>query len=88
MRSRFDISYCYSTADRAKSIKTVATVNTEATDKLIQELIQERERLLRELQAKDAGAGTDPEGTYVEGGGMNNQWGLMVFILLADVHPE
>ena len=37
-------------ADRAKSIKTDAKVNQAATDKLIQELIAEKERLLRELE--------------------------------------
>ncbi|ELT96154.1 hypothetical protein CAPTEDRAFT_129452, partial [Capitella teleta] len=37
-------------ADRAKSIRTNAVVNHEATNKLIQGLIEEKERLLRELE--------------------------------------
>ena len=37
-------------ADRAKSIRTVAKVNEEATNKLIQDLIKEKERLLKELE--------------------------------------
>ncbi|KAI0215596.1 Kinesin-related protein 1 [Lamellibrachia satsuma] len=37
-------------ADRAKSIRTVAKVNQEATNKLIQDLIAEKEKLLRELE--------------------------------------
>ena len=42
------ILYC--SADRAKAIKTAAQVNQTATDKMIQELIAEKEKLLRELQ--------------------------------------
>jgi hypothetical protein len=47
-------------ADRAKSIKTVAKVNQAATDKLIQELIREREQLLKELESK-SNKGLDEE---------------------------
>ena len=56
------------TADRAKSIKTDAKVNHEATDKLIKELIAEKERLLRELEnAKTGGAGSTRTGFSDEG---------------------
>ncbi len=42
-------------ADRAKSIKTSAQVNQTATDKMIKELIAEKERLLKELQSAKSG---------------------------------
>ena len=52
------LNYNKKQADRAKSIKTDAKVNHEATDKLIKELIAEKERLLRELEnAKTSSAG-------------------------------
>ena len=41
---------CDDAADRAKSIKTEARVNQQATNKLIKELIAEKEKLLRELE--------------------------------------
>ena len=41
-------------ADRAKSIRTQAQVNETSTDKLIQELIAEKERLLSELRLTKA----------------------------------
>ena len=48
---------CLSTADRAKSIQTIARVNQEATNKIIQELIAEKERLLQELENERGGKG-------------------------------
>ncbi len=38
-------------ADRAKSIKTNATVNESATDRLIRELREENQRLLQQMKA-------------------------------------
>ena len=50
------------TADRAKAIQTVARVNQEATNKIIQELIAEKEKLLRELEnEKGKGGYTDDD---------------------------
>jgi len=46
-------------ANRAKSIKTDARVNQEATNKIIQELIAEKERLLKELESAKHGYGPD-----------------------------
>ena len=46
-----------STADRAKSIKTRATVNESATDKLIRELREENARLMEMLKKMDLGLG-------------------------------
>ena len=52
----------YFTADRAKAIQTVARVNQEATNKIIQELIAEKEKLLRELEnEKGKGGYTDDD---------------------------
>ena len=53
-------------ADRAKSIRTDAKVNQEATDKMIKALIEEKERLLKELENAKAGGkeGVNQEGEY------------------------
>ena len=60
-----------STADRAKSIKTRATVNESATDKLIRELREENARLLDMLKKMDLGVGPQmgqEQGVSEEGG--------------------
>lgn len=41
-------------AERAKTIKNKAHVNTAATDKLIQELVAEKQQLLEELEREKA----------------------------------
>ena len=56
-----------SLADRAKSIKTQATVNESPTDKLIRELREENAKLLDMIkkgnyQITDAPSGTSEEG--------------------------
>ncbi|CAH1783605.1 unnamed protein product [Owenia fusiformis] len=51
-------------ADRAKSIKTSAKVNESETSKLIQELIHEKERLLKELSMMKSG--NKESGGYTE----------------------
>jgi hypothetical protein len=55
------------TADRAKSIRTDAKVNQAATDKLIQELIAEKERLLKELEKNrnNPAAGISDDGKWL-----------------------
>ena len=55
------------TADRAKSIKTQATVNESPTDKLIRELREENAKLLEMIkkgnyQLTDAPSGASDEG--------------------------
>ena len=60
------IIYLY-TADRAKSIKTRATVNESPTDKLIRELREENAKLLEMIkkgnyQLTDAPSGASDEG--------------------------
>ena len=60
-----------STADRAKSIKTRATVNESATDKLIRELREENARLMEMLKKMDLGVGpqmSQEQGASEEGG--------------------
>ena len=42
-------------ADRAKQIKTTATVNEDPTEKLIRELKEENEKLMEMLKAAQAG---------------------------------
>lgn len=49
-------SCCLLAADRVKEIRTDARVNQVETDKMIQELIAEKQRLLKELEnAKSTG---------------------------------
>ena len=62
-----DISSSSSSADRAKSIKTQATVNESPTDKLIRELREENAKLLEMIkkgnyQITDAPSGASEEG--------------------------
>ena len=53
-------------ADTAKSITTQARVNTGETNKIIKELIAEKERLLKELQDKKGLVqGYTEEGKYI-----------------------
>ena len=65
-RGKYQINYLNVAADRAKSIKTEARVNQEATNKIIKELIAEKERLLKELEgAKHGGtSGISKEGMW------------------------
>ena len=59
-----------STADRAKSIKTRATINESPTDKLIRELREENSRLLEMLKGMKTGVAGDlgqPQGVSEEG---------------------
>lgn len=42
-------------ADRAKQIKTTATVNEDPTEKLIRELKEENEKLMNMLKAAQSG---------------------------------
>ena len=44
----------YFVAERAKTIKNKAQVNATATDKLIQELVAEKQQLLEELERERA----------------------------------
>ena len=58
-----------SSADRAKSIKTQATVNESPTDKLIRELREENAKLLDMIkkgnyQITDAPSGASEEGEF------------------------
>lgn len=58
-------------ADRAKSIKTRATVNESATDKLIRELRGENARLMDMLKKMELGVGPQmggEQGVSEEGG--------------------
>ena len=53
-------------ADKAKSIKTQAKINNTETNKIIQDLIAEKEKLLRELDiANKSNKELDPEGNVV-----------------------
>ena len=59
-----------STADRAKSIKTRATINESPTDKLIRELREENSRLLEMLKGMKTGVAGElgqPQGVSEEG---------------------
>ena len=59
-----------STADRAKSIKTRATINESPTDKLIRELREENSRLLEMLNGMKTGVAGElgqPHGVSEEG---------------------
>ena len=58
-------------ADRAKAIKTTATINESPTDKLIRELREENQRLMEMLKsggivmpAPGAGGGVSNDGKY------------------------
>lgn len=59
-------------ADRAKNIKTRATVNESATDKLIRELREENAKLMDMLKKMDLGIGPqlgqEEQGVSEEGG--------------------
>jgi len=46
---------CILTADRAKQIKTTATVNEDPTEKLIRELQEQNAKLLEKLKAVESG---------------------------------
>ena len=66
----------YSIADRAKAIKTVATVNESPTEKLIRELREENKKLMEMLKKSGmvvAGLGEaeggEEEGSEAGGGG-------------------
>ena len=48
---RFKQGYLLSPADRAKQIKTTASVNEDPTEKLIRELSEENERLKKMLES-------------------------------------
>ena len=54
-------------ADRAKAIKTTATVNESPTDKLIRELREENARLME--MVKSGGMVLPPDGAGTGGGG-------------------
>lgn len=58
LQARFEIFL----ADRAKSIKTQAVVNENATDRLIRELREENQRLAESLKGGGASAGGSSEG--------------------------
>ncbi len=63
--------FSLSTADRAKSIKTTATVNESATDKLIRELREENARLLEMIkngQLSPSALAIGEESTSVDAG--------------------
>lgn len=54
-------------ADRAKSIRNVASVNVSNTDEMIQGLLREKEQLLEELKNAKA-----MKSLYSEEGNLNN----------------
>ncbi len=58
-------------ADRAKNIKTKATINETATDKLIRELREENAKLLEMIQ-KGQLVGGAPTNLQEGGGGASN----------------
>lgn len=59
--------YLLFAADRAKSIRNVASVNVSNTDEMIQGLLKEKEQLLEELKNAKA-----MKSLYSEEGNLNN----------------